>query len=147
MAEIESKAKSLLDINPEGNLLREIKDILDELHIMLDIKSIQQRILKDFRKHVEFLIVPQFADFGGLRKPKGAKKIHEGDPDTEYERWGRNKMTKEDFTAERDARWTMELGLNLSASLDDRVADLKALKDGGERTETAVSLRPLHNNV
>jgi hypothetical protein len=43
---VEDKAKSLLDINPEGELLREIKDILDELHIMLNIKSKQERVFK-----------------------------------------------------------------------------------------------------
>jgi hypothetical protein len=45
---VEDKAKSLLDINPEGELLREIKDILDELHIMLNIKSKQERVFKQF---------------------------------------------------------------------------------------------------
>jgi hypothetical protein len=113
MTEIESKAKSLIDINLEGHLLREVKDILDELHIMLDIKSIQQRILKQYRKHVEYLLAPKL-----FRDP-----------------------------ADPEARWSSELGINLAAVLDDRVTDLKALKDSGERTETAVSLCPVQKGI
>ena len=39
--------KSLLDINPEGVLLREIKDIMDELFMMSQIK-IQEVNIGDY---------------------------------------------------------------------------------------------------
>jgi hypothetical protein len=59
--DVEDQAKSLLDVNPEGALSMEIKDILDELHIMLNIKIKQQRVLKEFQKHVEYILAPALA--------------------------------------------------------------------------------------
>jgi len=39
--------EQLLDINPEGELLREIKDIQDELHMMTKVYSQQQAVVKE----------------------------------------------------------------------------------------------------
>lgn len=48
----------LLDIYPEGILQREIKDIIEELEIMLDINRTQKKVLKDFILHVEHILDP-----------------------------------------------------------------------------------------
>jgi len=48
----------LLDIYPEGILQREIKDIVEELEIMLDINRTQKKVLKDFILHVEHILDP-----------------------------------------------------------------------------------------
>src|SRR5579871_2481996 len=53
--ETSSMAKALLDINPEGKLVREIKDILDELNIMIQIKKYQGRVLGEFMKHASHI--------------------------------------------------------------------------------------------
>jgi len=45
----------LLDINPEGELLREIKDIQDELHMMTKVYSEQQTVVQDFSAHIQQL--------------------------------------------------------------------------------------------
>jgi hypothetical protein len=45
--------KRLLDINPEGKLFLEIKDILDELNIITRVKQQQEKVVKDFLKHVK----------------------------------------------------------------------------------------------
>jgi len=47
---------SLLDINPEGDLLREIKDIMDELFIMTLIKIQEETVARTFVKHVQRLL-------------------------------------------------------------------------------------------
>jgi Mg2+ and Co2+ transporter CorA len=47
--------EQLLDINPEGELLREIKDIQDELHMMTKVYSQQQAVVKEFAAHLDQL--------------------------------------------------------------------------------------------
>lgn len=48
----------MLDINPEGKLQREIKDILEELDILLYVKRTQRTVLQDFIVHVEHILDP-----------------------------------------------------------------------------------------
>jgi hypothetical protein len=50
--EDEIKHQRLLDINPEGEILREIKDILDELHMMTKVYNEQHRVASDFSSHI-----------------------------------------------------------------------------------------------
>jgi hypothetical protein len=45
----------LLDINPEGQLLLEIKDIQDELHMMANVYTQQLDVVEDFATHIEEL--------------------------------------------------------------------------------------------
>ncbi len=45
----DSLLEQLLDINPEGDLLREIKDIEDELHMMTKVYSQQHDVVKVLR--------------------------------------------------------------------------------------------------
>ena len=49
----------LLDIHPEGKLQREIKDIIDELDIMINITRRQRELIKRFCKHVENILDPE----------------------------------------------------------------------------------------
>jgi len=49
----------LLDINPEGRLQREIKDILEELDIMIHINRTHRDVLKDYMNHVEHILDPE----------------------------------------------------------------------------------------
>lgn len=48
----------LLDINPEGKLEREIKDIVEELDIMIHITKTYEDILKNFVANVEDFLDP-----------------------------------------------------------------------------------------
>ncbi|KAI0595703.1 hypothetical protein F4775DRAFT_585372 [Biscogniauxia sp. FL1348] len=43
----------LLNINPEGDLLKECKDIMDEIHILIKIKSQQQMVMETFVQHIK----------------------------------------------------------------------------------------------
>lgn len=51
----DSLLEKLLDINPEGTLLKEIKDILDELHMMTKVYSEQQTVVQSFSAHIQKL--------------------------------------------------------------------------------------------
>jgi hypothetical protein len=51
--------RALFDIHPEGKLQREIKDILDELDIMINITQRQKELIKRFCRHVESILDPE----------------------------------------------------------------------------------------
>ena len=137
----DDKAKSLLDINPEGALLREIKDILDELHIMINIKNQQHQVFKQFQQHVKHMIAPSLAlsKKVGTAKPE---KVEANYPDAEpLEESGEEEAEEQQSKqeeADRDAKWTLESGLDFLAGLNDRLADLGNLKESAENTEKAV---------
>ncbi len=153
--DIEDRSKSLLDINPEGLLLREIKDISDELNIMLSVKNKQQRVFKQFKKYVEQILAPGLAlskEFGTAKQ----KKIT-GDSDSDISasddhnqsnlsvpvpNRNSNKLEKRPShqERERDARWTLEFANDVITGLEDRIADLNNLKESAEHTEKAVRL-------
>ncbi len=113
--ETSDKAKVLLDINPEGKLVREIKDILDELNIMIQIKKHQERVLAEFLKHSNHILEE-------LRKssPVGSE------------------AAVEDKRAEW---WRKEYAHDIEAGLKDRVAELNNLRESAENAEKAVSRR------
>ena len=111
MIEASDKAKVLLDINPEGKLVREIKDILDELNIMIQIKKYQERVLAEFIKHSNHISE-------ALRN-----------------------NTEEKIEDKRAEWWRKEYARDIEAGLKDRVADLNNLKESAESAEKAVSLR------
>ena len=56
---------TLLNINPEGNLLKEIKDVMDEIHILLRVQAQQQTALEAFVKNIRLALVPRVRRLGG----------------------------------------------------------------------------------
>lgn len=68
LADITSFVFPLLNINPEGKLQREIKDIIDELDIMMLINRQQLTVIRTFVKHAEDILDPQ----GIWRDQKGS---------------------------------------------------------------------------
>jgi hypothetical protein len=53
LADFEVTARSYLNINPEGELLKEIHDIIEELRMMSRIYTQQLHVLEDFSRHLE----------------------------------------------------------------------------------------------
>lgn len=49
----------LLDVHVEGKLQREIKDILDELDMMIHVYKQQREVMRRFCKHVEHILDPE----------------------------------------------------------------------------------------
>lgn len=78
LSDITSFVFPLLNINPEGKLQREIKDIIDELDIMLLINRQQLDVIKNFVKHAENILDPK----GIWRDLKGSR-FDSADPDND----------------------------------------------------------------
>lgn len=138
----EDKAKSLLDINPEGNMLREIKDILDELHIMTNIKSKQQRVFKQFLKHIKHMIAPSLAlskEVGTARPKKVQASYSDAETSDDTSDAEVSEKQAKHETADGNAKWTLESGLDFFNGLNDRLSDLSNLRESAENTERAVS--------
>ncbi|PMD59492.1 uncharacterized protein K444DRAFT_613449 [Hyaloscypha bicolor E] len=135
MVDAAKDARSLLDINPEGYLSTTIKNVVDELNIILDIKSNQQKALKDFQKHVDYILAPYMtiARDIGIDKQRGDERRVSTDSEE------RTKMdTQISRAAEKDAKWTMESSIRVSADLENRIIDLSHLKESAENIEKAV---------
>ena len=124
---------ALLNINPEGNLLKEVKDILDELHIMTRIQVQQQAVAQSFVGQIKQILQPKItgpAD-SWLDMLNGA-----GITDSE-EAKARRRQTLQ------DAKRTVSRADALLKSIQDRIAELKTLEAAATNTSTAVSLYPL----
>jgi hypothetical protein len=131
---------TLLDINPEGDLLREIKDILDELFIMTLIKTQQDTVIRTFVKNVHRL--QNWANLGdvdnrndrsspGLFKPKQRRASslttvpYLTPPDQHYN--------------PEDINWTQRCARELEDNLQDQLIELQFLKNAAENTSFAFS--------
>ncbi|KAI2465954.1 hypothetical protein F4781DRAFT_371588 [Annulohypoxylon bovei var. microspora] len=82
----------LLDINPEGQLEREIKDIIEELDIMIHITKIHKKTLAAFIANAENILDP-FGEFGENEKRKMISRYL----------WGKSKNKPADLAALREA--------------------------------------------
>ena len=127
----------LLDINPEGRLQREIKDIIDELDIMIHINRKQKEVLKRFSKHVEHILDPEghwrerssnhdWDD--GLRPPMPTVSKKMDDHTDEHEK-------REQFD------WFRIQAFDLLSEVTDRIDELEGLKKSAESTAQSVSGR------
>lgn len=141
----------LLNINPEGVLQREIKDIIDELDIMLHITHQQKAVIRKFKKDVEHLI-----DREGTWKDKSAavpaapvnadgdenspKKDNNSDTESHMER--ERKYEKEE-KRRVDFLWFENSVEELLCDVDDRIEELEGLKKSAGSTSESVRL-PLH---
>ena len=123
-----STQNTLLNINPEGNLLKEIKDILDELNIMTRILIQQQEVAQSFIKHIRDMLLPKLTP---LTDPRFA--LH-GEPSFE-------KTGNEDPSRRRQmesAKWTLARADNLRAGIQSRVSELNTLQIAARNTSAAL---------
>ncbi|KAI1207865.1 uncharacterized protein F4807DRAFT_168597 [Annulohypoxylon truncatum] len=82
----------LLDINPEGQLEREIKDIIEELDIMIHITNIHKKILTAFIANAENILDP-FGDFAKNKKRQMISRYL----------WDKSEKKPDDLAALREA--------------------------------------------
>ncbi len=119
---------TLLNINHEGKLLKEVKDILDELHILTRIKIQQQVVAEAFVKHIRGVLLPKI-------------------PPTEFS--GMDRTSRGDFlssvTAEilqedeiNAAQWTLRRADNLLKAVQDRINELNTLADSAKNTSASL---------
>lgn len=86
----------LLDINPEGDLEREIEDIIEELDIMLHITNTYQDIVKRFVEQAEHII-----DRNGKLSKSFRRHLEEGNEPSKEEEDYRSFKLKADECQER----------------------------------------------
>ncbi|KAK3320394.1 hypothetical protein B0T19DRAFT_386982 [Cercophora scortea] len=108
----------LLDIHAEGRLQQEVKDIIDELKIMLHICVTQREMIKRFCKHVEQICDPE----GRWRIGRGGGLPDDrDDQDDQTLRHKRNQL-----------QWFRVKSLELLSEVDDHIDELEGLKTSAE---------------
>jgi hypothetical protein len=119
---------TLLSVNPEGNLLKEIKDILDEIHIMTRVKLQEQVIAESFVKHIKQSLLPQLRSQSNWHP---IISLYE-----EYED-GSESLQKEQYET---AKLTVARADHLLNDIQDRIGELRTLEGNARKTAAAVSL-------
>ncbi|RYP13191.1 hypothetical protein DL765_007018 [Monosporascus sp. GIB2] len=110
---------TLLTINPEGGLLKEAKDIIDEIHIILKIQSQQQMVMKAFVKQVKQILLGRYRESAKKRGPNGVTEKPE-DPE------------------EDSAQRTLRRAQDLLNDVEDRTKELVDLLDSAKTTSNAL---------
>ncbi|RYP64694.1 hypothetical protein DL771_008651 [Monosporascus sp. 5C6A] len=110
---------TLLTINPEGDLLKEAKDIIDEIHIILKIQSQQQTVMKTFVKHLKQILLQRCRESAKNRAPNNAAEKPE-DPE------------------EDSAQRTLRRAQDLLDDVEDRTEELVGLLDSAKTTSNAL---------
>ncbi len=133
--------KRLLDINPEGILIKEIKDILDELYIITLIKTQQQTVAKTLFKQIE-----RIQQKGLPRTPRTPRTPRSRTPlsspkpatvnDFSLPEMGQTLGSQTDLLEPTD--WTSQFTIDLKESMENQLAELAYLKEAAEHTSNAV---------
>ena len=134
----------LLDINPEGELLREIKDIVDELFIMMQIKTQEQTVISTFVKHIKRLINPARGggensidnrsehSLSGSRRPLRPSLSFKNAPAIQFD----HESDSEDYDL------TMTCAVELLDRIENQLLELSYLKEAAENASLAVGNCP-----
>lgn len=137
---------SLLDINPEGKLQREVKDILDELDIMLHVHKRQRDIMKRYRRHVEHILDPKNRLSGDGFVDEDTSEPSRKSSGNASMRSGRNSTSDEQLaTDEEETRRREQLGWfrvqyqELLSEVNDRIDELEGLRAGAKSTADSVN--------
>jgi hypothetical protein len=120
-----SYQNTLLNINPEGNLLKEIKDILDELLILTRIKIQQQVVAETFVRNIRHILRPRL-----LPKSEGRHRdaILLDVTHVDMKRDGESAA----------AKWTLTRADNLLAGIQSRISELNTLQGYAKNTSSAL---------
>lgn len=140
-----SSQNHLLNINPEGELLKEVKDIMDELYIMMRIEEQQQSVMESFVKHVRRVLTPLARSHRPTAPPmlapwdaaaRGAA-LEPNSPYTDEVAHFREEDQRQ------SAKRTLTKADMLLQDVDERIAELRALLQNARNTSVAVCL-PFH---
>ncbi|KAK3493367.1 hypothetical protein B0T13DRAFT_403311 [Neurospora crassa] len=137
---------SLLDINPEGKLQREVKDILDELDIMLHVHKRQRDIMKRFRRHVEHILDSKNQWSGDCFTDEDTSEPSRRQPGNANVRSGGNGKSEEQPGIDNEeTRRRKQLGWfriqyqELLSEVNDRIDELEGLRAGAKSTADSVN--------
>ncbi|KAI0475262.1 hypothetical protein GGR56DRAFT_666354 [Xylariaceae sp. FL0804] len=119
---------ALLDINPEGELEREINDIVEELGIMIHINRIHRDTLKQFINHVFHILDPDGKIGERHQRPRTPLNRLNGSMD-----W------KEKSPSELETyNWFKNNAEELTAKVSDRIEQLEELQRSAKGTADSV---------
>ena len=136
-----STQNHLLNINPEGELLKEVKDIIDELHIMMRIKEQQQTVMEGFAKHIRRVLTPLVRS----RRPPPTSQASAAwelaldasldHPDSPY-------ADAREAQRRQSAKRTLARADTLLLDLGERISELRALLQNAQNTAATVRTHP-----
>ncbi|KAK2049929.1 hypothetical protein LZ31DRAFT_581266 [Colletotrichum somersetense] len=137
---------SLLNISPEGKLQREIRDIIDELDIMIHVNHKQKEVIKRFVKNVENIYDPSGTWRDETLSPDGERDyLRSRCADDNPQSKGRNrepksKEDKKQLEREKDEfTWFRKQAYDLISDVGDRIAELEGLRKSAESTSQGTS--------
>lgn len=123
----------LLDIFPEGQLQKEIKDIIDELGMMLHVQKKQKEVIKRFSKNVEHILDPP----GKWRNDQDSSATNWYDGRTPPVPKTSSGASDDDGHKKFD--WFRLQAFELLSDVTDRIDELEDLKKEAEGTAQTVS--------
>lgn len=121
-----------LDINPEGVLFKEAQDIAEELKIMKNIYTEQLKVIKDFKRHLQYPLgkIPKHEEVATFKRlllelTGNQAAVNDGDVSSDDEE-DRAKTKSWEGTL-LEAEGTLEL-------IESRHAEIQDLEDSALRT-------------
>jgi len=145
----------LLDRHVEGGLLREVKDILDELNIMVGILRRQHELITQLRRHVETIMDPEMLwrdtlDAGAFApQPDGIPWNQDDSALEELKRKdleGRAEMQGERLRRKKELDWFRVQSADLLLGVQARIREVSDLQDSARSTEESVRPHQPSNN-
>lgn len=130
---LQKMQKTLLDINPEGHLFIEIKDIIEELFIMTQIKTQEELVVRNFVKLAKIIL---------YSKPMGLKSRSElSISEMRNQRPSLTQQQPSSFLTEQfDMEWSSTgLVTDVLDSLKEQHQELESLRQSAETVSKAVS--------
>jgi hypothetical protein len=125
-----------LDITTEGILLRELRDIMDELHIMMEIYLQQLRVAKDFSKSLHTLCGQEsFSDPGDilqeLRRVLGSLNDRQVGAPTNGDIHAITSLDTQGIMKQERSipNSTLKKAKNLLEQIEGRLSELRSLED------------------
>lgn len=118
---------TLLNINPEGNLLKEVKDILDELHILTRIQIQQQVVAETFVRNLQHILRPR-VEYSSRSRRREAMILDTDISDDDLHR----------TEGSDSAKWTLARADSLLEAVQNRISELYTLQEYAKNTSAAL---------
>lgn len=130
----------LLDINPEGKLEKEIKDIVEELGIMAYIKRAEKDVLQSFVTNALQILDP--GDAVEVKKYPESPSVTSADgrPQTESPARSSESLPSSKEADRAAHRWFSANASELIKRVDQRISQLEELERSATSTAEMVSL-------
>lgn len=133
----------LLDIHREGQLQKEIKDIIEELDMMLHVNRKQKEVIKRFSRNVEHILDPPgnwrtndssgAAWYDGRTPPVPVVSTSQGSMAS------RPTSSVVDDNEQKKFDWFRQQAFGLLSDVADRIDELEDLRKEAEGTANTVS--------